>query len=132
MKRVLIAAAVLSLTLLSGGNGSLGVQMFPPETAAFIKKIISDAARADAAVRVVDQARKESEATVKRAAEVAKKFKKADTDHETGLEDLQPFLESIAAERQRGQKEALDSVFALKKTLTEEEWKAVFPGPKAP
>ena len=128
----MIAAAVLSLTLLSGGNGSLGAQMVPPETVAFIKKVLSDPARAKAAVRIVDQAKKGSEATVKRAAEVAKQFKKADTNHETGLAELQPFLESISAERQRGQKEALDSVFALKAALTEEEWKAVFSGPKEP
>ena len=126
----MIAAAVLSLSLLAGGNGALGAQVFFPEMAAAIKKIVTDCARADAAVGIVEQSRKESEATVKRAAEVAKQFQKADTKPDTVLADLQPFLDSIAAERQRGQKESLDSVFALKKTLTEDEWKAVFAGAK--
>lgn len=125
----MIAAAVLSVSLLSGGHGAPGAQVFSPELVAVIKKIVTDATRADAAVRVVEQARKQNEATVKRAAAAAKKVQKADLDHETGLTDLEPLVASIMAERQRGQKEALDSVFALRKVLTEAEWKAVFAGP---
>ncbi len=127
----MIAAAVLTMYLLLGGHAVFGSDIFGKETGAAIKKVVSDEARKAEALRVVEQARKQLEATTKRASRTVKEFQKADADQAAGRPELQPFLDSLSEERQGAQKETLDSLFALRKALTEEDWKAVFAPPKA-
>ena len=122
----MIAAAVLTMYLLLGGHAMFGSDIFGKETGAAIKKVVSDEGRKAEASRVVEQARKQLEATTKRASKIAKEFQKADEGQAAGRAELQPYLDSMAAERARGQKETLDSIFDLRKSLTEDDWKAVF------
>jgi len=122
----MIVAAVLTLSLLLGGHAMSGSELFSKDTDAAIRKVVSDAGRQKEALRIVGQARDRLEATTKRASKVAKEFQKADESQEAGRAELQPYLDSMAAERARGQKETLDSVFDLRKSLTEDDWKAVF------
>jgi hypothetical protein len=127
----MIVAAVLSLSLLLGGHALFGSDLFSKETDAIIRKVVSDEGRRKEALRIVGQARDRIEATMKRASKVAKEFQKADEKPAAGRAELQPYLDSLAAERTRGQKETLDSVFELRKSLTGDDWKAVFaPGKK--
>jgi hypothetical protein len=122
----MIVAAVLTLSLLLGGHAMFGSELFSKDTDATIKKVVSDAGRQKEALRIVGQARDRLEATMKRASKVAKEFQKADESQAAGRDQLQPFLDSLSAERTRGQKETLDSVFDLRSSLTEDDWKAVF------
>ncbi len=122
----MIAAGLLSLSLLSGGHGSLALLLFPADFAAALKAVVTEPARSAEAVRIVEQSKKDVDASLKRGAEIAKEFASVDTRHETRLAELEPFLKSMADERKRARSEALDSVFALKKTVTEEEWKAAY------
>ena len=126
----MIAAAVLTMYLMLGGHAMFGSDLFGKETDAAIKKLVSDEGRRAEALRVVEQARKQLEATTKRASRIAKEFQKADADQAAGRPELQPFLDSLSEERKGAQKETLDSIFALRKALTEEDWKAVFAPPK--
>ncbi len=122
----MIVAAVLSLSLLLGGHAMFGSDLFSKETDAVIRKVVPDEGRKKEALRIVWQARDRLEATMKRASKVAKEFQKTDEKQAAGRAELKPFLDSMAAERTRGQKETLDSVFELRKSLTEDDWKAVF------
>lgn len=122
----MIVAAVLSLSILLGGHATFGSDLFSKANDAVIRKAVSDEGRRKEALRIVGQARDQLEATTKRASKVAKAFQKADESQAAGRDELQPFLDSLTAERMRGQKETLDSVFELRKVLTEDDWKAVF------
>lgn len=122
----MIVAAVLTLSLLLGGHAMIGSELFSKDIDVSIRKVVSDAGRQKEALRIVGQARDRLEATTKRASKVTKEFHKADESQAAGRAELQPFLDSIAAERLRGQKETLDSLFELKTSLTEGDWKAVF------
>ena len=122
----MIAAAVLTMYLLLGGHAMFGSDLFGKETDAAVKKFVPDEGRKKEALRVAEQARKQLEATMKRASKVAKEFQKVDENQAAGRAELQPYLDSMAAERARGQKETLDSIFDLRKSLTEDDWKAVF------
>jgi hypothetical protein len=122
-----IAAGVLSLYLLAGGSGALLNSIFPADLEKAIKAVlVSDQARAQEAAKIVEQSRKALEASMKRGSQAAKEFAKVDDDKESGLAELQPGLDAIAAERRRAEKEALDAVFALRKSVTGEEWKQAF------
>ncbi len=122
----MIVAAVLSLSLLLGGHAMSGSDLFSKETDAVIRKLVSDQGRQKEALRIVGQARDRFEVTMKRVSKVAKEYQKADEKQAAGRAELQPYVDSLAAERMRGQKETLDSVFELRKSLTEDDWKAVF------
>jgi hypothetical protein len=126
----MIAAGLLSLYLLTGGHGSFGTLIFAPNTESVLKSVVTDKTRADEAVGIVKQGRKDLDSIGKEASEIAKQFAKADAAHEVSLTQLQPFIESMSAAKARAQKQALDSVFTLRKTLTEAEWKAAFNAPK--
>lgn len=126
----MIVAAVLSLSLLLGGHAMSGSDLFSKDVDGVLRKVVPDEGRKKEALRVVGQARDRLEATMKRVSKVAKEYQKADESQAAGRAELQPYLDALAAERARGQKETVDGVFELRKSLTEDDWKAVFATPK--
>ena len=125
----MIVAALLTLHLLLGGHALIGSDLFAKEKDSVVKQVVRDEARKKEALRILEQARKQLGETTKRVSRVSKEFQKVDEDQTAGRAALQPFVDSVNEDRVRGQKDALDSLFALRKELTEDEWKAVFAPP---
>lgn len=125
----MVAAALLTLFLLSG-NGTLDVAIFAADTDAVLREVIKDEARARTAVEISKRQHGQLEETLKRASKVMKEFGKADKDQAAGADALAPFLESLVEERKLAEKQTLDAVFALRETMTEEEWNAAFNRPR--
>jgi hypothetical protein len=123
------AAALLALFLL-GGSGTLDVAIFTADTDKVLREVIKDTARAREAVDISKRQHDQMEDVLKRASKVMKEFGKADRDQAAGLDKLEPFLASLSEERSLAEKQTLDSVFALRKTMTEAEWNAAFNRPR--
>lgn len=126
----MIVAALLTLHFLLGGHALIGSDLFAKENDAVVKQVVRDDARKKEALRILEQARKQLDETTKRVSRASKEFQKADEDQAAGRAELQPFVDAVNEDRTRAQKEALDSLFALRAALTEEEWKAVYAPPK--
>lgn len=125
----MIVAAFLTLHFLLGGHALIGSDLFAKENDAVVKQVVRDEARKKEALRILGQARKQLDETTKRVSRTSKAFQKADEDQAAGRAELQPFVDAVNEDRVRAQKEALDSLFALRAALTEEEWMAVYPTP---
>lgn len=126
----MIVAALLTLHFLLGGHALIGADLFAKENDAIVKKVVTDGARKKDALRILEQARKQLEGTTKRVSRTTKEFQKADQNQAAGRAELQPFVDAVNEDRVRAQKDALDSIFALRAALTEEEWTAVYASPK--
>lgn len=125
----MIVAALLTLHFLLGGHALIGSDLFAKKNDAVVKQVVRDEVRKKAALRILDLARKQLDETTKRVSRASKEFQKIDEDQAAGRAALQPFVDSVNEDRVRGQKDTLDSIFALRKELTEDEWKAVFATP---
>ena len=122
----MIVAALLTLHFLLGGHDLIGSDLFAKKNDSVVKQVVRDEARKTEALRTLEQARKQLDETTKRVSRTSKEFQKADEDQAAGRAELQAFVDSVNEDRVRAQKDALDSIFALRKVLTEDEWKAVF------
>jgi len=122
----MIVAALLTLHFLLGGHALIGSDLFAKKNDSVVKQVVRDEARKTEALRTLEQARKQLDETTKRVSRTSKEFQKADEDQAAGRAELQAFVDSVNEDRVRAQKDALDSIFALRKVLTEDEWKAVF------
>jgi hypothetical protein len=120
----MIAALLTALFLLHGDG--FAVELFAKYTQTLVSEVVTDQTRAAAAVETIKQGRKDLEATVKQFEKIAKAFDKTDKVQSAGLDELTPFLQQASEQRRVGQAVSLDRVIELRKTLTEEEWNAIF------
>jgi hypothetical protein len=121
----MLVALLAGFLLFSGGNG-FAAKMFGKDTVAAVHKVVADPARADAAVRTIKQGQKDLEEAGKQFSKITKEFSAADEAQSAGLEVLTPFMQQAFDERRIVQARTLDRMFELRKTLTEDEWKALF------
>jgi len=117
--------ALLAMLIFGGGGGGFGVDAFGKDTQKLVRAAVSDPARADAAKGTLKQGDKDLKAVAKQLGKLAKGFGKADKAQSAGLDALTPFTQQAAEQRRIAQQKGLDCVFALRKTLTEEEWNKV-------
>jgi hypothetical protein len=117
----MLAALLAGLLIFSGGNG-FAAKMFNKDTQALVREVVSDPARADAAVRILKQGQKELEEIGKQLEKIVKGFSKADEAQSAGLDQLTPFMLQASEQRRIEQGKTFDRLFELRKTLTPEEW----------
>jgi hypothetical protein len=119
-------AALLTAYLVFSGNGGFAAKMFGKDTQALVRAVVSDPARAAAAVQTLKQGDKELKAIAKQFEKIAKGFTKADEAQSAGLDELTPFMQQASEQRRVTRKKSLDRLFELRQTLTKEEWSKVF------
>jgi hypothetical protein len=120
----MLVALLAGFLIFSGGNG-FAAKMFGKDNQAQVRQVVSDPARAEAAVRILKQGEKDLEAIGKQLEKIAKGFSKTDEDKSAGLDRLTPFMQQASAQRRVEQGKTLDRLFELRKTLTQEEWSAL-------
>jgi hypothetical protein len=120
----MLAALLAGFLIFSGGNG-FAAKLFGKDTQALVREVVSDPARADAAARTLKQGQKDFEDVGKQFEEIVKRFSKTDEDQSAGLDQLTPFLEQASEQRRIAQKQAVDRLFELRKSLTPEEWSSL-------
>jgi len=121
----MLAALLTAYLIFSGGNG-FAAKMFGKDTQTLVRQVVSEQARADAAVRTLKQGQKDFEAGAKQFEEIAKAFSRADEAQAAGLDALTPFMQRATEQRRILQQKSLDRMFELRRTLTQEEWRKVF------
>ncbi len=126
----MIVAALLTLHFLLGGHALIGSDLFSKQNDAVVKQVVRDDTRKKDALRILEQARKQIDEATKRVSRASKEFQNADENQAAGRAELQPYVDAVNEDRTRAQKDALDSLFALRAALTEDEWKAVYAPPK--
>ena len=121
-----MAVALLTTLLIFHGGGGFAAQLFGEGNQALVSEVVSDPARAAAAVQVMKEGQKDLEATAKQFETIAKAFSAMDETQSAGLDQLMPFMRQASEQRRVAQAMSLDRVFELRETLTQEEWNAVF------
>ena len=121
----MLAALVAGFLIFSGGDG-FAARVFSKDTQAIVRQAIADPARAEAADRTIELGRQDLEELGKQFEKIAKGFGKADKDQSAGLDELSPFMRQAFEVRRTEQGKAVDRLFELRETLTEDEWSAVF------
>jgi len=119
----MLAALLTGFLLFSGGNG-LVARIFDKHTQASVREVVSDKARADAAVRTLKQGQHELKEAGKQFEKIAKAFNAVDKAQEAGYDQLAPIMERTFEQRHLAQGKTFDRLFELRTNLTEEEWNA--------
>jgi hypothetical protein len=118
--------ALLAVLLFGGAGGGFGEKMFGKDTRALVRSAVADPARAGAAEATLKQGDKDLKAVAKELTKIAKAFAKADKLQSAGLDELTPFISQASEQRRLSQEKGLDCIFALRQTLTAQEWDTVF------
>ena len=119
----MLAARLTGFLLFSGGNG-LAARIFDKHTQAPVREVVSDKARADAAVRTLKQGQHELKEVGKQLEKIAKAFNAEDKAQAAGYDRLAPIMERTFEQRHLAQAKTLDRLFELRTNLTEQEWKS--------
>jgi len=119
----MLAALVAGFLIFSGGN-DFAARMFSKDTQAMVREVVADPARAAAADHTIGLGRRDLEELEKRFEKIAKGFSTADGAQSAGLDELLPFMQQAFELRRTEQGKAVDRLFELRETLTEDEWSA--------
>ena len=120
----MLAALVAGFLIFSGGDG-FAARMFSKDTQAVVRQVIADPARAEAAERTMELGRRDLEELGKQIEKIAKGFSNTDKAQSAGLDELSPFMQQAFEIRRTEQGKAVDRLFELRETVTEDEWSAV-------
>ena len=120
--------ALLAVLIFGGAGGGFGEKMFGKDTRALVGEAVTDPARAEVAVGTLKRGDKDLKAVAKELGRIAKSFSKADKAQAAGLDELTPFMKRASEQRRLSQEKGLDCIFALRGTLTAQEWDQVFAG----
>jgi hypothetical protein len=120
----MLAALLMGILFFSGGGFT--AKIFGKDTQAVVREVVSDPARAEVAMQTLKHGNKDLKPITKQLDKIARDFSKADEAQSAGLDVLTPFLQQASEQRRIAQSKSLDRVFELRKTLTEEEWNAIF------
>jgi len=88
--------------------------------------VVQDETRVRSAAQTLKGLRKEIKAFEKSFAKSGRKLNKLYEDHADNREEALAILAELNSEWKVGQESALDARFALRDTMTEDEWTAVF------
>ncbi len=119
-------AALLALLFLGGGGGGVGLEFLGKDNQKLVRSVVSDPARAEVAMATLEQGDEDLKAVEKQLGKLESGFAKADKAQSAGVDELTPFFRKAVAQRRIAQEKALDCIFELRTTLTEEEWNKVF------
>ncbi len=121
----------LMMAFLLGGGGAGGAILTPGTVKQLDKEIqaeVNDPARAEAAAETLSELKGEIKGFEKTFAKSGKHLTKLYKDHSAGGDQMRSVLDELNAGWEASQGRAIDLRFALKESLTEEEWAAVFGG----
>jgi hypothetical protein len=121
--------AALLVAFLLGGGGASGAILTPGTVKEIGKQVeaqVSDTARAEAAAETLAELKVEVKGFEKTFAKSGKALTKLYKDHTADAAQMQAELDQLNVSWEESQRRALDLRFALKESLTEEEWAAVF------
>lgn len=88
--------------------------------------VVEDDTRRQSAQQTIKGLKKELKAFEKSFAKSGRKLSKLYEDHADNREEALAILAELNSEWKAGQESALDTRFALRDTMTEDEWAAVF------
>jgi hypothetical protein len=88
--------------------------------------VVEDETRRQSAQQTIKGLKKELKAFEKSFAKSGRKLSKLYEDHADNREEALAILAELNSEWKAGQESALDTRFALRDTMTEDEWAAVF------
>jgi hypothetical protein len=121
-----MAAALLTTLLIFHGGGGFALELFGKDRQALVREVVADPARAAAAVQTMKRGEEELQTAVQQFEPIANGFSGADAVQPAGLEELLPFMKQASEQRRVVQRVALDHLFELRGSLTEDEWRKVF------
>jgi len=108
------------------GSGAILTSSGVDDISEQVAIVVEDEARVRSAVQTLKGLRKEVKAFEKSFTKSGRKLNNLYEDHADNREEAVALLAELNAEWQAGQGSALDASFALRDTMTEDEWTAVF------
>lgn len=120
--------ALLAMYFFGGGVGSGAVMTSAgvDDLTDRVAIVVEDEARRENAAATLKDLKKDVRAFEKVFAKTGKQLSKQYKDHAVGRDAALVVLDQLNAEWANGQQQALDARFALRETLTESEWRALF------
>ena len=120
--------ALLAAFLLGGGgdSGSMLTSASVKQLGERTREVISDPARAEAAQQTLAELRKEVKAFQKRFSKSGKELNRSYKNHAADLNHAMAVLEELNSGWNTSQQRAIDLRFALRDSMTREEWSALF------
>ena len=128
---MLIALLTAFFLLMGGGAGVMGGALTPAAVKQIGKQVevaVTDPARAEAAAETVAELKTEIKAFEKTFARSGKELTKLYKDHSRDAGQMLAVLDALNTDWEATQQRGIDLLFELKKSLTKEEWAAVFGG----
>lgn len=119
--------ALLAFYFFGGGGAGASVltQEAVKEMGERVESVVEDPLRAEAAQQSLDELRAEIKAFNKTFSRSGKDLEKIYKDHEASAEQMLTILNDLNVEWDAAQTRAIELRFALKETLTQEEWSQV-------